>query len=824
MTCDLSFISIGTVWGAVRPCLAPGWRAMVMVKPQFEVGRERVGSGGVVRDPEAREDAVRGVVEVIEAGAGASLGTADSGLPGPKGNREVFVHAVDAGAAAMSARAPLGSGGADPIERASPVKRVLLLTHREPAVTESNAARDPVDPRRDAGVKVLVPAGEVVKHRTLTAYSSSDGMDLRPGGEDLILVLGGDGSILRALAREAGSGAPVIGVNYGRVGFLASIERETLERDLRRALAGEFVVLGLPSLKAEWSDGEVQAVNDLALFRGGESRIADLTYAVDGEVVATVRCDGVVLSTPVGSTAYNLAAGGPTVSWRVRCFVLSFIALHHLDSRPLVIGAEELLTVTNSALVGDVDVQADGQRIGELRPGRSITVGLSGDGGAPGHLPGGIVLPPLPGEVRPAVIRSLEVRDLVVIERAELAPPAGLTAITGETGAGKTVLAQALGLLAGAPADAGAVRPGARHALVQATLALPGGFWDAARRGRPRRGPARARRGRVRGRHRPPGAGRGARAGADRRPGRPAGGGRGPRAGADPLLRPARAPAAGEPREPARGARRLRGRGRRRERGPARRPPAAAPRHRPRPRGGAARAARRPSASAPSSRSWSPPSTPPAWIPPRRSALRAERERLRHAEGLAAAAAAAAEALSPADDAAGAGAVSAVGGAARALEPLVPVDAALAAPHADLAAAEAALQEAALALRGYLQDLDAEPGRLAVVEDRLDVYARLARRHGPGTAEVIARAEAAREALRGLDEGAGEVLALAEERAAVLDEAVGIAAARARGPGRGRPAARRGRPRRARRPGHGADRSPDRAGRGRRRGAATTRA
>jgi NAD+ kinase len=278
----------------------------------------------------------------------------------------------------VSSGAPLGSAAPIRIDEACPVKRVLLLTHREPAVTETSlpAILSILD---EAGVEVLVPAGELVKHRVLAGYSSSDGMRLRPGGEDLILVLGGDGSILRALAREAGSGAPVIGVNYGRVGFLASIERETLERDLRRALAGEFNVLGLPSLKADWSDGEVQAVNDLALFRGGDSRIADLTYAVDGEVVATVRCDGVVLSTPVGSTAYNLAAGGPTVSWRVRCFVLSFIALHHLDSRPLVIGAEELLTVTNSALVGDVDVQADGQRIGALRPGRSITVGLTGD-------------------------------------------------------------------------------------------------------------------------------------------------------------------------------------------------------------------------------------------------------------------------------------------------------------------------------------------------------------------------------------------------------------------------------------------------------------
>lgn len=277
----------------------------------------------------------------------------------------------------MSTGVPIGSAAPIPAARARPAKRVLLLTHREPTVTESSLPAV-VSILEDAGVQVLVPAGEAVKHPTLAPFRSSEGIRLQPGGEDLILVLGGDGSILRALAREAGSGAPVIGVNYGRVGFLASIERETLERDLRRALAGEYIVLGLPSLQAEWADGEVQAVNDLALFRSGDARIADLTYAVDGEVVATVRCDGVVLSTPVGSTAYNLAAGGPTVSWRVRCFVLSFIALHHLDSRPLVIGAEEQLTVTNSALVGDVDVQADGQRIGALRPGRSITVGLGG--------------------------------------------------------------------------------------------------------------------------------------------------------------------------------------------------------------------------------------------------------------------------------------------------------------------------------------------------------------------------------------------------------------------------------------------------------------
>jgi NAD+ kinase len=263
-----------------------------------------------------------------------------------------------------------------PFQEGKPARRVLLLTHREPVVTQE-ALPAILSVLEEAGVKVLVPAAEAVKHPALNAYPSSDNMRLSADG-DLILVLGGDGSILRALAREAGAGAPVVGVNYGRVGFLASIDRGDLERDLRRVLAGDFVVVGLPSLRVEWSDGEVRAVNDLALMRGGEARIADLSYAIDGERVATVRCDGMVASTPVGSTAYNLAAGGPTVSWRVRCYVLSFIALHHLDTRPLVIGAEEKLTVTNSAIVGDCDLISDGQRIGALRPGRSVTISMGG--------------------------------------------------------------------------------------------------------------------------------------------------------------------------------------------------------------------------------------------------------------------------------------------------------------------------------------------------------------------------------------------------------------------------------------------------------------
>jgi NAD+ kinase len=267
-------------------------------------------------------------------------------------------------------------------EARGPVRRVLLLSHKAPEVTES-ALPGVLSILEASGIELLVPEREVRKHPILDGCTRASGIDLRPGGEDLILVLGGDGSILRALAREAGTGAPVIGINYGRVGFLASIERRDLESGLRRALAGEYVTLELPSLRASWAEGEANAVNDLALLRGGEARLADLSYAVNGEPVANVRCDGMVCSTPVGSTAYNLAVGGPTVSWGVRCYVVSFLAAHHLDARPLVLARDEQFTVTNAAVVGDCDIYGDGQRIGSLGPGRAISMDLMG---APVHL------------------------------------------------------------------------------------------------------------------------------------------------------------------------------------------------------------------------------------------------------------------------------------------------------------------------------------------------------------------------------------------------------------------------------------------------------
>lgn len=372
------------------------------------------------------------------------------------------------------------------------------------------------------------------------------------------------------------------------------------------------------------------------------------------------------------------------------------------------------------------------------------------------------------------MIRSLEVRDLVVIADAELTPPPGLTAITGETGAGKTVLTQALGLLAGAPADPGAVRAGARHALVQATIALPGGFWDRLDEDDPilplrelvdgedevviaRRVPAQGRaRALVDGQAAPVDAvaalARAVMRFAAQHDHRKLVSAASQMAALDGFAGPEAVSAA----ERLAALRRRIAAGRRAVAAARARRDAAA-----RERQELAELVEAVDAAAPD--------------PEEERALIAERDRLRNADGIARAVAAAAEALQPEDGEGGA--VAAASAAAAALADQVGVDPELAGPHEDISGAVAALQEASLYLRSHLQDLEADPARLDAVEGRLDEYHRLRRRFGAeDTAALLARADEAREALRALDEGAGELTALEADLQANLDEARGLAA------------------------------------------------
>lgn len=194
---------------------------------------------------------------------------------------------------------------------------------------------------------------------------------------DLAVVLGGDGTMLRALKRFLGTGVPVLGINFGRVGFLTGIKHDELEGGLRRAFEGEFVMYELPSLEAETGGERHPAVNDVVAASASLGRMVELQWSIAGEDLGTVPCDGVISSTPTGSTAYNLSNGGPVLVWGLDAMAITFVAPHSLHARPLVVPRSGDLQVTNLTTDVQVGVLADGHQIGTLGEGDTVTIRLA---------------------------------------------------------------------------------------------------------------------------------------------------------------------------------------------------------------------------------------------------------------------------------------------------------------------------------------------------------------------------------------------------------------------------------------------------------------
>ncbi|HEY1277591.1 MAG TPA: NAD(+)/NADH kinase [Thermoleophilaceae bacterium] len=244
-------------------------------------------------------------------------------------------------------------------------RAITVFTHHNPAQT-APSLRLLLDLAREAGVEVRLPAAEVEKH-ALAPEAEGAVLGADPEGEtDLAVVLGGDGTILSTLRLYTGRDVPVFAVNYGAIGFLSTVEHADLEEGLRHALAGEFDVLELPALAAATGAGEALAYNDISFHRRHNGRVAELAYSVAGEQLGEVRCDGLVVSTPAGSTGYNLANAGPVLAWGVEGYVVSFIAPHTLTARALVVAPDDELEVTNRSEDAPVDMTADGQAVAEL--------------------------------------------------------------------------------------------------------------------------------------------------------------------------------------------------------------------------------------------------------------------------------------------------------------------------------------------------------------------------------------------------------------------------------------------------------------------------
>jgi NAD+ kinase len=180
--------------------------------------------------------------------------------------------------------------------------------------------------------------------------------------------------MLAALRDYAAASAPVFTFNFGAVGFLATMEPEELDEGIRRIVEGDFETIDLPTLVIEPAAGRRIAVNDIAFLRRSGSRVAQLAYLVREQEIARARCDGLVVSTPVGSTGYNLANGGPVVAWGVQGYVVSYIAPHTLTARTLVAATGDVLVVRNLSDEEPVDVETDGRRVCTLEPGQDLEV------------------------------------------------------------------------------------------------------------------------------------------------------------------------------------------------------------------------------------------------------------------------------------------------------------------------------------------------------------------------------------------------------------------------------------------------------------------
>jgi NAD+ kinase len=194
------------------------------------------------------------------------------------------------------------------------------------------------------------------------------------GRPDLVVVLGGDGTMLRALARYLGTGIPVLGVNYGRVGFLTTLAADDLDAGIRRAFDGEIQTIPLSTIDVQVGETTKVAVNDVVVAGGTLGRMIDLGYAVGGEELGSQPCDGLICATPTGSTAYNLSNGGPVLVWGLEAMVLTFVAPHALVIRPLVVPRGADVRIRNVTHDLETAVLVDGQQIGTLATGEEAVV------------------------------------------------------------------------------------------------------------------------------------------------------------------------------------------------------------------------------------------------------------------------------------------------------------------------------------------------------------------------------------------------------------------------------------------------------------------
>ena len=235
-----------------------------------------------------------------------------------------------------------------------------------------------------AAASLIRRAGRSVACDAITAQLSGLKCEVQPDAAslansvDLLLVFGGDGTMLHAAREIDGSNTPMLGVNIGGLGFLTAVPSHALAPALKSVWRGEFRFEPHALIEAEGIGRgkkiQTTALNDIVINRGAVSRLIALDVSVNDELVTRYRCDGLIVSSPTGSTAYSLAAGGAIVMPTADVFALTPICPHALSNRSIIMPLSATIRVKAVSSAGETVLNADGQMVGELNAGDEITI------------------------------------------------------------------------------------------------------------------------------------------------------------------------------------------------------------------------------------------------------------------------------------------------------------------------------------------------------------------------------------------------------------------------------------------------------------------
>ncbi|WP_396668522.1 NAD kinase [Microbacterium sp. R86528] len=262
-------------------------------------------------------------------------------------------------------------------------RNILVVAHAQRADTVDAAERVVSALRAAGATPVLAPgdAGPLAAERAVFASIATLGDDVDVRDLELAIVLGGDGTILRAAELVRDGTAPVLGINMGHVGFLAEIERDDMDAAVGRVIDLDYEVEERLALHVEVRDAadaviyETWALNEATVEKASRERMLEVVIGVDGRPLSSFGCDGVVVSTPTGSTAYNFSAGGPVIWPSVQAISVVPLSAHALFAKPLVVGPDHTVSIDVLERTAGVGILwCDGRRSHELPPGARVVV------------------------------------------------------------------------------------------------------------------------------------------------------------------------------------------------------------------------------------------------------------------------------------------------------------------------------------------------------------------------------------------------------------------------------------------------------------------